>query len=73
MTKLTVSGDLSRQLTVVQKCVELCDDTGHTIGFFTPAFRDIRAPSISNEELDRREADDPIYRTHEVLAHLRSL
>ena len=73
MTRITVSGELGRQLTDVQSCIELCDDAGHTIGYFTPAVEILPGPSISNEELDRRENCESIYRTEEVLARLRKL
>jgi hypothetical protein len=73
MTKLTISGDLGRKLAELQNCVQLCDDAGHTIGLFTPAVELVLEPTISEEELDRREREEPFYSTQEVLAHLRSL
>ncbi len=71
MTKITLPGDLTRQLVEAQNCVELCDTTGHTIGYFTPAV-ELLEPTISAEELERREKG-PFYTTAQVLAHLRSL
>jgi hypothetical protein len=74
MTKLVLTGDLSRQLTSIHGCVALCDDTGQTIGFFTPAAPDSpRGPRVNDEELDRRDREEPIFTTDDVLAHLRSL
>jgi hypothetical protein len=74
MTKLTLPGDIGRQLTASHDCVELCDEGGRTIGFFTPAVEGMRrGPQVSDAELARREREEPTFSTHEVLAHLRSL
>jgi hypothetical protein len=74
MTKLTLPGDIGRQLTATHDCVELCDEGGRTIGFFTPAVEGaLGGPRVSDEELTRREREEPTYSTGEVLAHLRAL
>jgi hypothetical protein len=74
MTKLTLSGDIGRQLTAVHDCVELCDEGGRTIVFFAPAVEGTpRGPRVSDEDLARREREEPTYSTDEVLAHLRTL
>jgi hypothetical protein len=74
MTKLVLSGDLSRQLTAVHGCIALCDEAGKTIGFFTPTPLQPRLePLVSDEEMDRRLREDPSYSTDEVLEYLRTL
>ncbi|HEY3395118.1 MAG TPA: hypothetical protein VGK58_20630 [Lacipirellulaceae bacterium] len=72
MTRITVPSEISRQLAGAQNCVRVCDEAGHTIGLFTPAANLILEPTISQEELDRREKE-PSYTTEQVLAHLRKL
>jgi hypothetical protein len=74
MTKLKLPGDIGRQLTASQQCIELCDEAGQTIGFFTPATDPaLLDPQISEEELDRREREDRTYSSSEVRARLRGL
>jgi hypothetical protein len=74
MTKLTLPGEIGQQLVAAQACVALCDDSGKTIGYFTPAASDsLLDPQISEEELDRRERDDRTYSSSEVRARLRGL
>ena len=74
MTKLTLPGEIGRQLTAAHQCVELCDEGGQTIGFFTPASSQaLLDPQISEDELDRRERDDRTYTSDEVRARLRGL
>ena len=73
MTKITVPGDFGKQLVQTQDCAVLCDDAGQVIGYFTPAFSEFAESYISEEELARREKEEPLYTTEEVLAHLRSL
>ena len=73
MTRITVAGAVGRQLAEIHNCVQLCDEAGQTLGLFTPAPRLILEPSISADELDRREKEEPLIPTAEVLAHLRSL
>ena len=73
MTKITVPNEIGQQLANVQNSVRVCDESGHTIGLFTPAANLDLEPKISDEELDRRANEEPLYRTSEVLARLRSL
>lgn len=77
MTKITVPNELSTKLLYgllkSRDGVELCDSSGFTIGTFTPSPDLVLEPTISEEELDRREKEGPFYTTKEVLAHLRSL
>jgi hypothetical protein len=77
MTRLTIDPTLGRQLAGQHGCVELCDASGRTIGFFTPLVQGTRPerlePTVSEEELDRREKEAETYSTAEVKAHLESL
>jgi len=74
MTKLTLPGEIGLQLGSAQECVALCDDSGKTIGYFTPAVPDaLLDPQISEEELDRREREDRTFTSDEVCARLRGL
>jgi hypothetical protein len=73
MTKITVPNEIGRQLAGVQSSVRVCDEAGHTIGLFTRTSNLTLEPTVSDEELDRRAKEEPLYRTSEVLAHLRSL
>jgi hypothetical protein len=73
MTKITVAGKIGRQLSEIQNSVALCDEAGHMIGLFTPAANLILEPTVGEEELNRRANEEPLYRTSEVVAHLRTL
>jgi hypothetical protein len=74
MTKLTLPQDIGRQLTAADQCVELCDEAGRTIGFFTPILSPaLLDPGISDKELDRREREDRTHTSDEVRARLRGL
>jgi hypothetical protein len=74
MTKLTLPGEIGQQLVAVHACVALCDDSGKTIGYFTPAVSDnVLDPQISEEELDRREREDRTFSSNEVRARIQSL
>lgn len=74
MTKLTLPEKISLQLTAAHQCVELCDEQGQTIGYFTPAVPEaLLDPQISEEEFDRREREDRTFTSDEVRARLRGL
>jgi hypothetical protein len=74
MSKITLPVQISQQLSKVRGGVRLYDDAGNVIGLFMPAANLVLEPTISEEELDRREKEDgPLYSTSEVIAHLRSL
>jgi hypothetical protein len=76
MTRLTIDDALGSQLAGQQGCVELCDPSGKTIGFFTPLVPGSQPqrlePKVSEEELDRREKEEQTYSTAEVKARLES-
>lgn len=74
MTTFTLPGEIGQQLIAAQKCIALCDDSGKTIGYFTPAASEaVLDPQISEEELDRREREERTYTSEEVRARLRNL
>ncbi|MGD9633507.1 MAG: hypothetical protein AB7G28_05920 [Pirellulales bacterium] len=74
MTRLTLPTEIGRQLIDANGCLELCDEVGRTIGYFTPAAVGVvRGPQVSDEELERRDRDEPSYSTAQVLAHLTTL
>ena len=74
MTKLTMPSDIGRRLAATRDCVEVCDEVGRTIGFFTPVVAGTpRGPLVSDEELERRDRDEPTFSTDEVITHLRTL
>jgi hypothetical protein len=57
--------------------VELTDPSGRTVEFFTPPpdrslYEGVECP-VSNDELSRREREEPTFTTREVLTHLKSL
>ena len=56
--------------------IELCDDSGHTLGFFKPLadrslYEGLEIP-FTEEELALAEQETKTYSTAEVLAHLKS-
>lgn len=73
MIKIVLDDTTGGKLAGAQRCVEVCDSSGRTLGFFTPGGAAILDPQVSDEELARRERDDETFTTTEVQAHLRSL
>jgi len=56
--RITVDEVLRDKLGGFQSHVELCDESGYVVGYFTPAadrsiYKDVQSPT-SDEELDRR-------------------
>jgi hypothetical protein len=56
--KITVDNVLRDKLGGLQSHVELCDESGYVVGYFTPAadpaiYEGVQSPT-SDEELDRR-------------------
>lgn len=68
MTKVIVDLPVGHQLAKLAQPVQLCDPHGNVLGTFMP--HSLAQPSISEEELDKREQDDESYSTAEVLSHL---
>ena len=79
MEKLVLDSTLGYQLSQALDRVELCDPSGHTIGYFLPATKPTPEEiawfeaQYSGEEMERRRAE-PIGRTTaEVLQRLKDL
>jgi hypothetical protein len=77
VTRLILDEAISAKLRQLADWVELIDSSGRTVGFFTPPhdrslYEGVECPT-SNQELSRREHEEPTFTTREVLAHLGSL
>jgi hypothetical protein len=78
MVKITLDAAMIDRLRLhgLGEPLELCDETGHTLGRVLPPGFDLKLlqPQISDEELQRRyENPGRLYTTDEVIAHLESL
>jgi hypothetical protein len=78
MSSITVDATLREKLRGVQRSVELRDESGMVLGFFTPIIDPAEwesvEPEISEEELLRREqSNEPRYTMAEVIAYLEKL
>ena len=77
MIRIVVDDALRSKLRNFSEPLELCDESGRSLARVVP-LEDLSQyepwePSISEEELRRREQSDKWYSTEEVLAHLKSL
>jgi hypothetical protein len=76
MTKLVVDPTLRTKLENVESELELCDESGRTLGYFVPATQNLRElydwakTQITDEELERRKNEPGGRTTAEVLARL---
>ncbi len=79
MDRVILGPFLGSQLTASDDLLEICDESGQTIGYFVPAasrdpsWRQWAESAISVEELDRRRAEPGGRTTAEVLRRLESL
>ncbi len=77
MTKMTLDPSMVAKLKQAEERIELCDESGHTLGFFTPltiqSSDDKSAIPFTDEELKRFAREPGRFTTEEVLAHLRGL
>jgi len=80
MDKLTIDSSLRDRLGGLQSGLELCDETGQTLGYFVPVVHDDpelyrrAAAQISDEELERRRREPGKRRTtQEVLERLEKM
>ena len=77
MERVVLEPQLRAQLQDGKRSLELCDDSGQTMGFFLPAADFLRwqydwaRRHYSTEELDRREKESGGRTTAEVLARLK--
>jgi hypothetical protein len=77
MTRMTLDPALAARFSRFQATVELCDDSGRVVGYFSPAVdpdtnKGLEIP-VDEQELVRAEQEDESYTTPEVLAYLRDL
>jgi hypothetical protein len=75
MTRLTLDAATCGKLGDVTACVELCDESGRTLGYFTPADRLDYAgvhPPIGDEELDQRQQETGGRSLREILRDLQN-
>jgi hypothetical protein len=77
MTRVIVDKDTSSKLDQAVGRVQVCDASGRMLGYFTPlnrqsVYEGVECP-VSNEELTRREREEPTYTTQQVLSHLEKL
>lgn len=77
MTKIVVNETLRGLLPDLSRPAVFCDEKGNVIGHFLPETEvivwDREPPPLSEEEMRRRETEEPTYSTAEVLAYLESL
>jgi hypothetical protein len=78
MTKLIVHPSLRSQLNGLASELELCDETGRTLGYFVPAAEHERQlydwanAQFTDEELERARQEPGGRTTAEILARLES-
>lgn len=75
MTRLVIDRSLILKLNELGESLELCDESGRLVGYFTPVDTggDRFEPSITEEELQRIENDPESYSTDELLNYLKGL
>jgi len=73
MFKLILDDNVAMRLGAADRCVEVCNAVGRTIGFFTPIGAAHLEPQVSDVELGRRECEDETFSTQQVKAFLRKL
>ena len=76
MGKVIVNEELRKELVSASTpgaMVELCDNDGNVLGYFTGKADTLLEPQVSEAELDRREQETKLYTHDEVMQHLRSL
>jgi hypothetical protein len=75
MTKVVVDPAFGAKITSLTGAVELCDESGRTLGYFQPVLSEglsakgIRSP-ISDEEIERRSQDRSGRPLADILADL---
>ena len=78
MDRITLDSALVGKLRQAISSIDVCDEDGNVIGFFTPRIDSSEYENIeldiSDEELQRRiNSKEPRYTTAQVLRHLESL
>jgi hypothetical protein len=75
MTRVILDAAMRSQLLKGRsESLEICDESGRLIGYFTPVSdsleEDREMPPLSDEEIERR-LNEPTFSTAEVLTHLK--
>jgi hypothetical protein len=70
MSQIVIDAAILQRLQQVQTTVELVDPAGKVVGHFVPATSPPEEPYISEEELQRREAEGGGRSLAEILADL---
>jgi hypothetical protein len=77
MTRIVVDSAMLARLGDLSAPAELWDESGRMVGYFTPAVgqaeQECLEPTVSDEELRRRERSAKWHTTAEVLKHLEQL
>lgn len=72
MARLVLDQDTLTRLGPLDKPLEICDNAGHTLGFFQPLGRDELEPKISREEIERRRQETGGRMLQEILQDLEN-
>ncbi len=77
MNKVTIDRITLERLNRLGERLEICDESGRTLGYFTPAndhslYEGVEPP-VTEEELQRREQEAETYSTAEVVERLKKL
>lgn len=73
MTKITVDSELRSKLHNLDSLIELCDETGRTLGYFHPALTGPLESPHSIEELERRRQNPTGRSLREILKDLGAI
>jgi hypothetical protein len=72
MTRLVLDHDTLTRLGPLDKPLEICDESGHILGFFRPLDSKDLQPLISREEIERRRNEKGGRTLPEILRDLES-
>ena len=79
MTRVIADEGLKARLKDFSESLEICDESGHVLGYFQPVMihdreiYDWAKKEFTEEELELARQSTEWYTTEEVLEHLRSL
>jgi hypothetical protein len=73
MERLVLQGDTLAKLHHLDRYLQVCDQRGRVLGYFTPAADHPLESPLSDDELQRRMAEPQRLTTQEVLEHWEKL